>query len=183
MSDSPKRILNIEPLPAAAPEVGHTLWLLVETRKRLHEALAEVTPAELDWTPPYAGGNSIGTLLYHIAAVETDWLFAEVLESPFSPEIEALLPYAMREADGRLTPVAGVTLAAHLARLHAVRQTLLDTFNNMSTADFHRLRCLEPYDVSPAWVLFHLLHHEAEHTGQILELRQMQRARQSEKSL
>lgn len=171
-----KRLMEIEPLPAAAPEIGRMLWLLQETRKRLHEALADVTPAELDWPPPYRGGNSIGTLLYHLAAVETDWLFVEVLESDFSPEIEALLPYDMREEDGRLTPVAGVSLAEHLQRLDEVRRTLRQTFADMTPADFRRLRRLDSYDVSPEWVLFHLMHHEAEHTGQILEIRQMQRA-------
>lgn len=182
MADPQKRILQIDPLPAAAPEIGHMLWLLAETRRRLHGALADVTPAELDWTPPYPGGNSIGTLLYHIAAVEADWLFTEVLESPFSPQIEALLPDAMREANGRLTPVAGISLEDHGQRLEGVRQTLLQAFTTMTTTDFRRLRQLEPYDVSPEWVLFHLLHHEAEHTGQILEMKQMQRRASTEKT-
>jgi uncharacterized damage-inducible protein DinB len=37
----------------------------------------------------------------------------------------------------------------------------------MDYADFRRLRHLPKYDVSPEWVLHHLLQHEAEHRGQI----------------
>lgn len=41
----------------------------------------------------------------------------------------------------------------------------------MSVADFHTVRVCERYDVSPAWVLHHLLQHEAEHRSHIAWLR------------
>jgi uncharacterized damage-inducible protein DinB len=37
--------------------------------------------------------------------------------------------------------------------------------------EFRRPRHLEQYDVTPQWVLHHLIQHEAEHRGQILDRR------------
>ena len=63
--------------------------------------------------------------------------------------------------------MTGLDLAAHLARLGAVRAQLLATFSAMSLDDFRRLRALPEYDVTPQWVVHHLLQHEAEHRGEI----------------
>jgi hypothetical protein len=41
----------------------------------------------------------------------------------------------------------------------------------MTAEDFHTPRAREDYDVSPAWVLHHLLQHEAEHRSEIVRLR------------
>jgi uncharacterized damage-inducible protein DinB len=113
--------------------------------------------------------------LYHIAAIETDWLFAEVL-ADYTPETavswpDALLPYDVRDEKGWLTHVPDEKLTSHWQRLDAVRSILLDAFRGMSPAEFRRPRHLEKYDVTPEWVLFHLIQHEAEHRGQILERR------------
>jgi uncharacterized damage-inducible protein DinB len=37
----------------------------------------------------------------------------------------------------------------------------------MDLADFRRIRSLPEYDVTPEWVLHHLMQHEAEHRSQI----------------
>ena len=110
----------------------------------------------------------IGTLLYHIAVIEADWLSVEVREeADYPPELMALFPYDVRDAARRLTLVTGVDLAAHLARLDAVRAQFMATFAAMSLADFTRIRALPQYDVTPQWVVHHLLQHEAEHRGEI----------------
>lgn len=166
---SEKEQLLVEPYPAAVELIGCGLWVLNGARERLHETLATIDPAMLDWRPDETA-NSVGSLLYHIAAIEADWLFVEVLERPFSPQIKALLPDAVRDKNGRLTHVPNQTLAQHLNRLQTVRQTLLNSFAIMSLADFRRLRVLEQYDVTPEWVLFHLTQHETEHRGHIQEM-------------
>jgi uncharacterized damage-inducible protein DinB len=125
-----------------------------------------------EWTGSRrGGGNSIGTLLYHVALIEADWLFEEILggEGPAWPK--DLFPFDVREVDGTLTPVRGLTMDDHLRRLEAVRQLLLGHVGAMSSADLHRVRALEPYDVAPDWVLHHLMQHEAEHRAQMAWLR------------
>lgn len=116
-------------------------------------------------------GNSIGTLLYHLAAIEIDWLYADVLQKPWPPELETLFPFDVRDEQGHLVAVRGLSLEEHLRRLDAVRSILLDAFHSMSIDEFRRARRTQGYDVTPEWVIHHLMQHEAEHRGQIGEIR------------
>ena len=152
--------------PSTAPEIGRALWRIEQARERLNELLDRVKPAMVDWEPgPHE--STIGTVLYHIADIEADWLYAEVLEWPLPPELDALFTIPTRDADGRLTPVPGFALSALVERLESVRARLLEVYATMDLADFRRERALPPYDVTPEWVLHHLAQHEAEHRGQI----------------
>ena len=47
----------------------------------------------------------------------------------------------------------------------------MDVFQAMTLAEFRRVRSFEHYDVTPEWVLHHLIQHEAEHRGQIGSIR------------
>lgn len=162
--------LHLEPLPALDPAIGRALWQLEGARGRLKEALAELDESMLDWEP-YPGGNSVGTLLYHIALIETDWLCVEVLEEAYPPALKALLPYPARDENGRLFPITGISRAAHWQRLEQVRRYLLDSYAKMSLSEFRRARYFpQQYAVTPEWVLFHLTQHETEHRGQIQEI-------------
>lgn len=174
MSDLPEKQTEVEqlcikPLLATDPTIGRALWQLEGARGRLKEALTLLDEAMLDWEP-YPGGNSVGTLLYHIAAIELDWLYCEVLEQEFSAKAQALLPYLVRDETGRLFPVTAVSLPNHLQRLDTARQLLLDVYADLTLADFRRARQLPQYHVTPEWVLYHLTQHETEHRGQIQEI-------------
>ncbi len=176
MEAKEQHLVNI--LDARSDEIGRALWQLNETRKRLIETVEAIEPHLLEWQPDEAA-NSISTLLYHIAIIEMDWLYVEVLERPFPPNLEALFPCPDREKNGRLTVITGETAASLLNRLNTVRQALLDAYGAMSLKDFRRLRSFEPYDVTPEWVIFHLLEHEIEHRGHIQErIRQYQQLHQ-----
>ena len=168
----PERRHNVMDLETdCAPEIAPWLWAMEDARRRTLARLEGITQTELDWTPP-AGQNAIGTLLYHIAAIELDWLFAEVLELfEFPPDVEALFALNVRDDSGRLSPCPNGPLADHLARLDFVRARLLATFRTMSATEFRRVRHLQDYDVTPEWVLHHLLQHEAEHRGEIMLVR------------
>lgn len=163
--------LLIAPLAGYDPTIARWLWLLTDIRARTLDVLAGMAESTLDWRPDDEA-NTIGTLLYHIVAIELDWLYVEILERPdYGPEVVALLPHDVREPSGRLTPVHGETLADHLMRMAAARQLLLTALRPMTAEDFYRVRRLDPYDVTPEWVLYHLLEHEAGHRGEIGELR------------
>jgi hypothetical protein len=43
--------------------------------------------------------------VYHVALIETDWLFAEILEQPVPDEFAAWLPVDDRDGAGMLTVV------------------------------------------------------------------------------
>ena len=172
MVNTTKEIKMVQPVTAVHPEVGRAVWWLEEARSRLKETLVDIDSKLLDWEP-YHNGNSIGTLLYHIAAIELDWLYCEVLEieeEDFPVAVQTMLPYPVRERSGRLFPVTAVSLNEHIQRLDAARQLLLNTYSQLSLEDFRRLRILPDYEVTPEWVLFHLTQHETEHRGQIQEI-------------
>ena len=163
--------LFVATLPATDPAIGRALWHLAGARARLKENLEKVDPSWIEWEP-YPGGNSISTLLYHIALIETDWLCVEVLEQKEYPAmLQELLPYPDRDENGRLYQITGISLAEHLQRLDKVRHTLLDAYATITLDDFRRMRYFpQQYAVTPEWVLFHLTQHETEHRGQIQEI-------------
>jgi uncharacterized damage-inducible protein DinB len=157
-----REILSLEPI-ADVPEVGRWLSAMQDARRDTLKELEGVPDEALDWAPDERT-NTLGTLLYHIALVEDDWLFVDIFEDHDHRENRRdLLPFPSRVEGERLFPVTGMTLREHLERLAAVRASLLERLRPMGAADFHRLRGHPDYDVSPAWVLHHLLQHEAEH--------------------
>jgi uncharacterized damage-inducible protein DinB len=148
------------------PTIASLLWMMEDSRRMLLETVAGLDLATLDWEPEI-GGNSIGALLYHIAGVEMDWLYTEVQEQDPPKEIIALFPSDMREDDGHLARWRGEDFLALEHRLSQVRKRLLDTYASMTPEDFRRPRSLDAYDVTPEWVLHHLLQDEAVHRGEI----------------
>ena len=159
-----KPVLTAEPHPQAEPDIGAALWRLQDSRRRTLGVLRDVRPEEVDQE---TGGNSIGTILYHLALIEADWLYTEILERSPPPELSALLPEEHRDQAGVLTTIRGQSLEEHLARLHSIRETFLAEVVGLTTDEFHRVRDLPDYEVTPAWVLHHLAQHEAEHRGEL----------------
>jgi uncharacterized damage-inducible protein DinB len=172
VNQSPAReLLTLSPVPCEAPEVGMWLAALNDCRSRTLSAVAGISMNELDWACPFSR-NTIGTLLYHIADIELDWLCVEILEREHPADMRNWFPHGTRDAAGNLTVVAGDGLERHEARLRYVRDMFIDALRGMSLAEFRRVRRLKAYDVSPEWVMSHLLQHEAGHRGQIAVLRQ-----------
>lgn len=163
--------LLIMPESNVDPLVGRYLWMVIDTRKETLEALSGLEDQILNRTPP-DGGHAIGTLLYHLVLIELDWLYVEILEQPaYTEDIGELLPYPDRNGEGKLTIVTHETLTTHMARLAASHERLCNTLRGMTAEDFCRVRHLDNYDVTPEWVVHHLIQHEVEHRGEILELR------------
>ena len=171
MTEKTHEHLTARVLEGHEPTIGRYLWMLDDTRLRTSRMLEGIAPEVVDWQPPLANGNSIGSLLYHIAAIEMDWLYNEVTESKLPETVWNAFPYPVRDAKEHLTVVTGVSLDDHFKRLDATRKLLLDTFRTMTIEDFHRARHLERYDVTPEWVIHHLMQHEAEHRGEMATVR------------
>lgn len=167
-------LLTVEALPHYEPTIGRWLWLLEETRRETKEALIGLDADALDWTPAAGTENSIGTLLYHIALIELDWLYTEVLnDQPWPEELKELFAVSVRDTAGNLSSLWGVALGEHLHRLDRTRVYLLAAFHDMSLEEFRRPRSFPQYRVTPEWVLHHLIQHEVEHRGHIQLLRSL----------
>lgn len=174
MGDDLTDLRVVVALPGYEPEIGRWLWAFQDTRQQTLDSLDSLSAADLDTMPPGAD-NTIGTLLYHIALIEADWLYVEALDNrPIPPDIEALFPVPHRDKQGQLSALQSLPLEDALRRLETVRSALLDEFKGMTLEDFRRPRHFPgQYDVTPEWVLHHLIQHEAEHRGHIQTLRML----------
>lgn len=170
MSSDQPRALLAEPLEGVVPQIGRWLWALEDTRRRTKACLEGLPLAAIDWRSPQED-NTIGTLLYHIAAIEMDWLYTDILQQDFPPQAVTLFPDPVRDEQGQLTAVTGISLSDHITRLHSSRALFLAAFREITLEEFHRVRHFPRYTVTPAWVLHHLCQHEAEHRGQMMTLR------------
>lgn len=163
------RPFHLDPLDGYDPLVGMFLAMCEDTRRRTLRDLADLDPAVLDRSAP-GSPNSIGTLLYHVAAIELDWLYADLLERDFPAETGDWFPVDVREENGRLTPVVEA-LDRHLARLAWVRSRLRDELRGVTAADLERSHGSADDPSGGSWILHHVMQHEAEHRGQIGEIR------------
>lgn len=170
MNKTKKEVLSVEPLNDYPHLIGQDLWRLEDTRIRTIDSLEGITNEELDWSRS-PDSNNISSILYHIAAIEMSWLYTEILRKEFPKHIDQLFPHDVRDENGRLSIVRNVTFENNISRLNISRKELLVSFQGMTIKDYRASRNFPDYDVTPEWVVHHLIQHEAEHRGQILEIR------------
>jgi hypothetical protein len=171
MSTNARGRLVLDAEEGVDPEIGRWLAAMDDARRDTLAELEGTTSEAVDARPP-GSENSIGTSLYHLAVIEADWLFADLLgQSLETAELAPLFPYDVRDERGILKGVVGVSLKDHLERLAQVRATLRREIGALSLEDFLAVRARDNYDVSGAWVVHHLLQHEAEHRSEIGWLR------------
>lgn len=162
-----KKSLLVSSLTGYETEIGRWLWCLEDVRRTLITELTGMSQSFLD--RKIGERHSIGTLLYHIALVEADWLYVEVLGTDWDPEISSLFPLESR-TESNLTHFEGESLEQHFYRLKKVREVFLTYFRSMDLNDWRKPRILEQYEVTPEWVVYHLVEHESHHRGQIFQL-------------
>src|SRR5215210_7808673 len=102
MSFRELKYLIVDPTLHPEPAIGAWLWALGDARRRTHELLHDLPVAAIDWQPAESA-QSIGSILYHIALIEADWLYTEVLEQAYPDQIAAVFPYDARDQQGLLT--------------------------------------------------------------------------------
>ncbi len=164
--------LGADKVQCVEPLVGRYLTMLDDCRTLTIETIKSMRYDLLYWRRNQFDSN-ISDLLYHIALVEADWLYVDVLESRIPAELSPHLEYEDRDTHGRLIHIGTEELEASLDRLTKVRASLNKAYSTMDLAEFRRLRKGDRREVSPEWVLHHLLQHEAEHRGQINLLKRL----------
>lgn len=173
------RQLQISPLDGCDPDIGRWLWALQDVRRRYTLRLVkDLDPRLVDWEGPDGQENAIGSLLYHIAQVELGWLYGDLMGlTDLPPAVKPDFPFPSREPDrNHLTRVLGIPLAKHVARLDRSREAFLQELQGISSDEWRRLRRPPDfekvnYEVTPEWVVFHLVEHEAGHAFQISSLK------------
>jgi uncharacterized damage-inducible protein DinB len=152
--------------------------MLEDTRARTLAVVRELDQDALDWS---ASGveNAIGSLLYHIALIEADYLYADILGVDYPAWLEEVFPWPDRDDTGHLSVVTGVPLVDHLARLTRVRDEFVRLVAPLTPEQLVASRFLPEadYEISPDWTVHHLMQHEAEHRGQITAILALFRSR------
>jgi hypothetical protein len=109
--------------------------------------------------------------VYHIAAIEADWVYTEILEQDYPGWMVELFPFDVREESGVSSPVPAMRVTEHVTRLATTQAHVLEDIVIVDDADFGRVRTAASGNVTPEGVLHHLRQHEAEHRGQIQAIR------------
>ena len=183
MSDARPTAANPEittcgPVDGYSPGIGRYVAQLTETRGVLLSQLDGLTPEQLAWHPN-DDVESIGTQLLHAAAIEWSWFFQDIFGRPDDDYDGWEEAFPLRIGHPQVT---GKPLAYFTERLARVRNDVLATLRDLTDDDLPRLVGEgEPDDdeeprarlYSIDWVLFHLVHHEAHHAGQVELLRRL----------
>lgn len=162
---STKKLLSLEPEAGIDPEIGRWLAAYDDARRRTLTLLESVESQALNWIPE--GQSSIGSILYHVAAIEASWLFDEVLGNQWPEDFDERFPYPVRADGEHITRIPDESIEAHLSRLDAIHGDLIAACHEMTLDEFRRARETPDYAVTPEWVLHHLMQHEAEHRAEI----------------
>ena len=164
-----KQLLEIRPMESQEPLLGYWLAYLHDCRSRTKEMITFVKEEQLNEVFPQQT-NTIGALLYHIALIEVDYLYVEILQQDYPDFVKQWLPVDDRDTQGNLSVVKDWTLQQYVTLLEDVRNLLIKTLSEMTLEDFRKVRVLPHYDISPEYVCLFLLQHETSHRGQIQAL-------------
>jgi uncharacterized damage-inducible protein DinB len=161
---------SVEPVPECHPDIGLWLAILNDARERMQFALRGLMLAELD-AKPAIGLNTIGTLLYHVALTDLNWVYDNLLKEPYPDDVKHLFPFPLTDEQGRLSVVTGWDLEAYGERLGAARVKVHQIFKQMTVEYFREVVRRDEdygtYEMTPESILRHLAQHESEHRGEI----------------
>ena len=145
--------------------------MLQEVRERLLSIIDVLAEETLDFTPDERNFETIGTLLFHIAAIEWSWVFEDIdgLEMDYENFKHA---FALRP-DVDIPQLKGKNKQFYLNQMKEVREEVFQRLTKFSDEDLDNIVETKAYKFSIEWILFHILEHETMHIGQILLLKRL----------
>ena len=172
-----------------SPIVARYVWQMDDQTRRLFAALEGATAEELEWQPAL-GANTMGMLLAHVAIAEAH-MAAIGVEGRADSDVPGVLGITADD-DGLPLPengtppavLRGKDLAWFRELVDKARRETVRIAGPVTEADLSR-RIVRPprpdggqriFNVE--WLLYHLVEHLCGHSGQILMLRHLYRARQ-----
>lgn len=168
-------LYNVTPLPDFPPGIGRYLAMLDDVSTRVRKYVDGLTIDQIDWYPN-SRCESIGTILFHIAAVERSWIGEDIFRKPMS-EDEWKEAFALRID---IPQVNGKELQFYLDVLQRTREETKESLKALTDADLSRE--VTPLDAEDGnsdkrftieWILYHIVEHEAHHKGQIALMKRL----------
>ena len=161
--------LRLKPEKGFFPTVGLIYSMLRLNREILKRKVAGLKPGHLAWQPDKYT-NTIGTLLLHIAEAELWWM-QEVIEGiPLTKKEKEEFRYEIYGSP-QASPVERNELKFFLGKLDKVRAKTKKILQRLKDKDLERVHRDSQKRLSNGWILYHLIEHEASHTGQIASLK------------
>ena len=162
MSDN---IVSLEKSGTKSLKIGHWLGQFLEVRNNLLDLLEKIPEEAIDFTPDERKIESIGTLLFHIAAIEWSWIFEDIDGKEFKEE-EWKYAFALRPSVN-IPQLTGKEKNYYIQKITRVREDVITRIQQMNDKDLDRIIIVDKRSVTIEWILYHIIEHEAIHLGQI----------------
>jgi uncharacterized damage-inducible protein DinB len=152
------------PFPAPSP-LDLLLAQLVDGRARTLRVVEALPESSLHWSSAEFP-NSVAAHLAHLGAIELDWLYCDLLGREIPAQALEGCPITdVRDGEGRLDQAGNSTREDLLRWMEACRRHLLEACRELDSHGLDRVAQGLEGGATPAWILSHLIQHEAEHRG------------------
>jgi uncharacterized damage-inducible protein DinB len=123
---------------------------------RIEVCLGKLTEAQI-WTRGGKNENAIGNLALHLNGNVRQWIVTSLGNNP-----------APRDRDGEFNATEGHTAADLATSLRRTIEQAVQIISGLDTDRLTRMYEIQNYRVSGVEVVYHVVEHFAEHTGQII---------------
>lgn len=150
---------KISELKDYTPQIGHLVSMMDYARKTTLDAVQGMSTEELNFLAN-EDGNSIGALLFHIAAVEAGFQI-EIFDGrkPNEREItEWGAAYSLGELGRK--EIKGHSLAFYMQKLTEVRRRTVEELKNKSDDWLYKERLWDDYSSNNYFIWFHVFEDE-----------------------
>ncbi|MBI5707676.1 MAG: DinB family protein [Armatimonadetes bacterium] len=147
--------------------------LLDGTREWRGELDSDLPPEAISWQPD-PGGHSIGSIILHIADVESFWFERVLMGLPSDPNQDKLLLSEETKVEiGEWPTVAPRPINAYLAMHDQIRERTLKAIASWPSPG--SLLPYKEWEFTARWIVGHVIQHESYHGGQAILLQEMWR--------
>ncbi|MBP1970405.1 putative damage-inducible protein DinB [Virgibacillus natechei] len=166
------KTFKIEEIQGYSPQIGQLVSMMEYARFTTLNEVRGLTVEQLDFLPN-KGGNSIGALLLHIAAVEFGFQ-VELFDrrKPNTQEIEEWGAAYQLDDLGR-NEIKGNPLEFYIEKLEKVRNRTLEEFKKRNDKWLYEEAVWDNNSSNNYFIWFHTFEDEINHRGQIRILKKM----------
>ncbi|MGI2328268.1 DinB family protein [Planococcus sp. YIM B11945] len=158
---------RVAPLEGFTEKIGELVFMLEHVRSVTVQEVSKLSRNALD-TAGEAGGNSIGALLSHMAAIEKAHQLISFKKRNFTPLEYAEWRTVLELGEEAKTVIQGNDLDFYVEQLREVRTATLNQFRKFDDSWLYEESAWPngtPYNHYYLW--FHVLEDEINHRGQI----------------
>jgi len=159
-------------VPGFSPQISKLVSMMNYVRHTTLSALKDITRSELDYLDASCG-NSIGSLLLHIAATEIGYQAATLHNRDLNEEEKLEWGAVFVLGDKARKEIKGNDLDFYLNKLEHVRSQTLAKLGSLDDSWLDEEKRFGDNRINNYFKWFHVITHEVNHRGQILMLRRL----------